>query len=330
MKVVYGPVPSRRLGQSLGVDPIPLKTCNWNCVYCQLGRTHPFALERREYVPTAVVLEELTAYFATDNRPHIDWVSFVGSGEPTLHSELGTMIRHVKMLTSIPVAVITNGTLLVLPEVRDDLMVADLVMPTLSAGDEVLYGRIHRPHPTVTFARHLEGILTFRSRYQGKLWIEVMLMRGVNDSDAALWTLARHLEALQPDQVEITLPTRPPAEEWVEPADEDGLMRAIAVLGSVAPVGHPHLNGFALAADSVDGMVEELWGIIVRHPMSEGQIRQAVTTRAPEAAEVVFARLGDDARMQTLTRHGVRFWAAAEARFLSAATHARTQAGTAS
>lgn len=323
MKFVYGPVPSRRLGQSLGVDPVPLKTCNWNCIYCQLGRTFPFALERREYVPATAVIEELSAYFSSDDLPHIDWVSFVGSGEPTLHSELGAMIRYAKQLTSIPVAVITNGTLLSLPEVRDDLMAADLVMPTLSAGNEVLYGRIHRPHPTVTFARHLEGMRTFRHGFAGKLWIEVMLMRGINDGEEALRALARRLEEIRPDQIEITLPTRPPAEEWVEAADSDGLMRAIAILGEIAPIGHPHLNGFALGSDSVEAMVEELWAILARHPMSESQIRQAVAKRAPQSVEAVLHQLAEDARVQPLQRHGVPFWASAEARFQSASVKAR-------
>ena len=128
MKYVFGPVPSRRLGQSLGVDPIPQKTCNWNCVYCQLGRSTPMINERREYNPSDTILEEV-GFALRDHSPgEIDWVTFVGSGEPTLHSRLGEMIRRVKAKTSLPVAVITNGALLYLPEVRADLFPADAVM----------------------------------------------------------------------------------------------------------------------------------------------------------------------------------------------------------
>ena len=134
MNYVYGPIPSRRLGRSLGVDPIPLKTCNWNCIYCQLGRSVPLTNERRAYAPQVAILDEIQAVLGRHQPGDIDFISFVGSGEPTLHSGIGWLIRQVKAMTSIPVAVITNGTLLYLPEVRADLLPADVVMPTLSAG----------------------------------------------------------------------------------------------------------------------------------------------------------------------------------------------------
>ncbi len=147
MNYVYGPIPSRRLGSSLGVDPIPLKTCNWNCVYCQLGRSVPLTNERREYVPRTEILAELHAALANHLPGEIDFISFVGSGEPTLHLGIGWLIRQAINATSIPVAVITNGALLHQPDVRADLLPADVVMPTLCAGTAELYRRIHRPHP---------------------------------------------------------------------------------------------------------------------------------------------------------------------------------------
>ena len=181
MKYVFGPVPSRRLGQSLGIDPIPFKTCNWNCVYCQLGRTTPLTLERKEFIPPADILNEVQQVIETSSPGKINWITFVGSGEPTLHSKLGQMILQVKKWTDIPVAVITNGSLLYLPEVRDELAAADAVMPTLDAGNSRLYRQINRAAPRFTLDLLVEGMEIFRKMYRGKLWIEVMLLKGIND-----------------------------------------------------------------------------------------------------------------------------------------------------
>jgi wyosine [tRNA(Phe)-imidazoG37] synthetase (radical SAM superfamily) len=246
MKYVFGPVPSRRLGQSLGIDTIPLKTCNWNCVYCQLGRTMPLTNERCEYVPAEEILLEAEQVLRSCANGEIDWVTFVGSGEPTLHSCLGELIRRVKTLTALPVAVITNGSLLYLPEVRQELSIAEAVLPTLDAGTAELYRKINRPHPDVTFDRLVNGLTAFRMEYRGKLWVEVMLVRGLNDSAQALEDLARVLQGIKPDAVHINLPTRPPAETWVQQADGEALMRALAILGNVAEVVHPAEGGFDL------------------------------------------------------------------------------------
>ena len=147
MKYVFGPVPSRRLGQSLGIDTIPLKTCNWNCVYCQLGRTRPLTNTRREYIPCQDILTEVQQALSAHQPGEIDWVTFVGSGEPTLHSMLGGLIEQVKKLCDLPVAVITNGALLFLSKVRTELAVADAVLPSLDAGNPRLYRKINRPGP---------------------------------------------------------------------------------------------------------------------------------------------------------------------------------------
>ena len=231
---VFGPVPSRRLGQSLGIDPIPLKTCNWNCVYCQLGRTRPVTNERREYFPVEKILLEVEQALGSRENDTIDWVTFVGSGETTLHCRLGEMIRAVKTMTALPVAVITNGSMLYLSEVRAELMEADAILPTLDAGSIKLYRQINRPHPDVTFEHLVNGLTAIRAEYPGKLWVEVMLILGLNDSPQALEGIAKILGKIRPDAIHINLPTRPPAETWVQPTDEAGLMRALSILGDVA------------------------------------------------------------------------------------------------
>lgn len=315
MTYIYGPIPSRRLGKSLGVDPIPLKTCNWNCVYCQLGRTFPLVNERREWAPPAEIVAQVRRAVESHGAGEIDFISFVGSGEPTLHAGLGWMVRAVKEFTAIPVAVITNGSLIACEDVRSDLAAADVVMPTLSTCDEATFRRVHRPHPDLTLDAMVCGLVEFRSMYPGRLWVEVMLLQGVNDSAPALQGLADLLARIRPDQIHLTLPDRPPAEGWVAPPDDAVLMCATAILGACATVVHPAGNGFDLSGH--DSPLEALLAILVRHPMSEEQVERALAHSAPHEAEQVFSRLETCGRARRIERHGMRFWTASEQRFSS-------------
>jgi wyosine [tRNA(Phe)-imidazoG37] synthetase (radical SAM superfamily) len=323
-RYVFGPVPSRRLGRSLGIDTIPLKTCNWNCIYCQLGRSEPLIHERKEYIPRTLIRDEAVEALTWFGPDALDWVTFVGSGEPTLHSGLGWLIRQVKAHTDRPVAVITNGSLLYLPEVREDLAAADAVMPTLDAGNPELYRKINRPWPELTYETLVEGLRAFRADYRGRLWIEVMLVRGLNDSEEALRELAEVLRSIGPDQVHLLLPTRPPVETWVQPADEEGVLRATAILGEIAEVLHPKEGAFDLSGfdDPLDGVV----AIITRHPMREDQIRRALAAYLPpESIDTALAGLLDSGRAQVVERYGVRFWSAAPARYPTSEQSQRTR-----
>ena len=321
---VFGPVPSRRLGQSLGIDTIPLKTCNWNCVYCQLGRSEPLINERREYFPRADILAEVKTALALHASGSIDWVTFVGSGEPTLHSGIGWLIREVKKLTSLPVAVITNGSLLDLPEVRTELAPADAVMPTLDAGTPELYRKINRPHPALSYQRLVSGLQAFRADYSGQLWIEVMLVQGLNDDEAALQALAQVMRSIKPDQIHLLLPERPPVEVWVRPADEEAIMRASAILGAVAPVVHPHGDGhFDLSG--FENPLDAIVAIITRHPMREDQLRRALAHWTPGEVDEALAVLLRSGRAQRLKRYGVIFWSAAPAHYPDPQQSLRTQ-----
>ena len=308
MKYVYGPVPSRRLGQSLGIDPIPLKTCNWNCVYCQLGRTMPVVNNRIYYHSPKNILEEVKRALKEHDPGEIDWVTFVGSGEPTLHIGIGWMIREVKALTDIPVAVITNGALLHLPSVREELSVADAVLPSQDAGTAELYRRINRPHPEITFERHLRGLIAFRREYEGALWPEVMLVRGLNDTEEALGEIADAFRQIQPDEVHINLPARPPAEAWVQPPDEEGLMRASAILGDIARVVYPVEGIFDLSG--YENVIDAVIAIITRHPMREDELERTLARWAPGEVNQALAKLESGGQAQTIERYGVRFWGA--------------------
>jgi wyosine [tRNA(Phe)-imidazoG37] synthetase (radical SAM superfamily) len=317
MKYVFGPVPSRRLGQSLGVDPIPLKTCNWNCVYCQLGRSRPVVNERKDYCPPEELVAEVAEALANHNHDGIDWVTFVGSGEPLLHAQLGWMLRQVKAITDIPVALITNGSLLYLPEVREEIIVADAVLPTLDAGSSDLFRRIDRPHPEATFERLMAGLVAFSREYEGKLWLETMLVPGLNDTEDALRDIAARVREIQPDEVHINLPTRPPAEAWLELTGiDESLMRAIGILEEAAPVRivYPVVDG-SVDLSGYDNPVDAVVGVITRHPLREEELVQALDRWTAGNVREALAELERSGRAQVVIRYGKRFWTAAPSFF---------------
>jgi wyosine [tRNA(Phe)-imidazoG37] synthetase (radical SAM superfamily) len=313
MRHVFGPVPSRRLGRSLGIDPVPSKLCNWNCVYCQLGHTVPPVADRDDYFPAVEVLGEVREALASKGEEAIDWITFVGSGETTLHSRLGEMIRGVKEMTELPVAVITNGSLLYDPAVREELLPADAVMPSVDAGSQDLYLRINRPHRDLEFGRFVDGLVAFRDAYEGLLWVEVMLLEGVNDTVRALADLAGVLARIRPDEVHLNVPSRPPAEEWARAPGDAALQRAREVLGSVARHVTATSGTFDLSgcADAVDAIRQ----IITRHPMSEEEVAQSLARWSGVDVSAALARLEASGAAQRIERAGRVFWCSAEGRY---------------
>lgn len=313
MKYVFGPVPSRRLGQSLGIDTIPLKTCNWNCVYCQLGRSKPMVGERLEYIPREDILAEVKETLASAKKDSIDWITFVGSGEPTLHIGIGWLIQEIKAFSDLPVAVITNGALLSLSKVRDSLLQADAVLPSFDAGNADSFRRINRALPKFSFDKQVEGLIAFREEYQGKLWVEVMLMDQINDSESDLKEIASKLEAIQPDEIHIILPTRPPAETWVRPSGDDGLLRARAILGKIAKVVQPTGGNFDISG--YENVVDAIVGIITRHPMSQRELEVTLENHFPGETQKTLEKLEASGQAQAIERYGIRFWSASEAHY---------------
>jgi len=310
---VYGPVPSRRLGRSLGIDPLPFKTCNQNCVYCQLGRTRPLTSRRCCHTSATQVVEEVRLTLESGKAGPLDWLTFVGSGEPTLHGGLGTMIRAVRRFAPVPIAVITNGSLLCRPEVRKELNCADAVLTCLDAGTELLYRRIHRPHPELVFDQLLAGLLDFRRAFGGQLWIDVMLVKNVNDSDQAIEGIARVLARVMPDRIHVTVPTRPPAERWVEPASRERLLYARRLFGEIArsPGSCSHASEVPLPGDPAAWLSQ----VIVRHPLCADDLRSWFG--APYQGEFTAALLQLTARgqAQVVRRFGRDFWAGPAARY---------------
>ncbi|MBN2466333.1 radical SAM protein [candidate division WOR-3 bacterium] len=224
---VYGPVPSRRLGLSLGINVIPFKTCTLDCVYCQCGGTTRKTLGRRSFFPAndiiAAVRTAVRQWSTAKRHSSISYLTFAGEGEPTLNRDLGRIIRRLKQEFSIPVAVITNSTLLTDPQVRRDLYAADLVVPSLDAADQRTFARVNRCHRDLRVRDIIEGLKLFRLRYRGKLWLETMLVRGINDSVEQVVALRRAAWEIKPDRVQLNTVVRPPAEKSAKPMSQDDL-----------------------------------------------------------------------------------------------------------
>jgi len=303
VSLIFGPVQSRRLGRSLGIDVIPQKTCNWNCVYCQLGRTTPVTNIRREYCPTDALGAEIREALRTlDGK--VDWITFVGSGEPTLHIQIGELIRTVKNLTDIPVAVITNGSLLYDPAVASDLQMADAVLPSLDAGNEPLFRTINRPHPQVRYDRYRHGLLEFRQSYKGLFWLEVMLIAGLNDDERSLTELSSALSEIAPDEVHVSTPFRVPAEAWVKEPRPERIALAKRILGERTRVLMP------AAADPMlgnDDPLEKIVAVILRHPLPDHELRSALERCLIEPEQGV-KRLVQDSRVHQVYWDGALFW----------------------
>jgi len=275
MKYVYGPVPSRRLGRSLGIDPIPSKTCNFQCIYCQLGKTTNFTNERRDFYLQEEIYNEMEESIK-QNKEKFDYITFVGSGEPTLYKSLGKLILKAKEFSSKPICVITNGALLYSPEVRKELAIADVVLPSLDAGDEKLFIKINRPHPSIEYEKMIQGYIDFRKEFNGKFWIEVMLMKGINDSKEELVKIKNKLDLIKPDRIDINVPIRPPTESWVQIPDKNIIPILNDVFGEYNNINFPEQGIFSVFSSNFE---IELKILLERHPMRQEQIFETFSSK---------------------------------------------------
>ena len=231
---LFGPVPSRRLGRSLGVDIVPLKTCTQNCIYCQLGKDAPQTLERKEYAPIDAVLKELKTKIASGLEA--DFITISGSGEPTLHSGLGRLISDIRAVTDIQIAVITNGTLLNRPDVRADCCKADVVLPSLDAGDTETFQKMNHPHPDLDFEQFVDGLIRLRSEYAGQIWLEVFFCEGVNTTIQAISNLKIRIAQIRPDKIQVNTSVRPVVHPEAVRVEPKRLISIASQLGEQAEI----------------------------------------------------------------------------------------------
>lgn len=231
---LFGPVPSRRLGMSLGVDLVPKKICSLDCVYCEVGRTTELTTSRKEYIPFAEIVAELDRYFI-ENTHDPDHITFSGYGEPTLNSRIGDIIAHIKQIKPhIPIAVLTNGTLLHDPEVRAALLGADVVLPSLDAATDTTFRRINRPHRDLSLSRYIDGLVAFRREFKGKLWLEVFVLPGYNDSAEELAEMKRIIGRINPDAVQLNTLDRPGTVPGLRALNVEEMQRVISLLATDA------------------------------------------------------------------------------------------------
>lgn len=252
---LFGPVPSRRLGRSLGIDLVPLKTCSYDCVYCQLGRTTTKTCHRAPYVSADSVIRELRAWLRSGGTA--DYLTLSGSGEPTLNSEVGAVVTWLKRRAGPPVAVLTNGSLLADPAVRSDLQAVDLLVPSLDAGTPGVFRRLNRPDPSLALDRVTDGLAAMQRGLAGQMWLEVMLIEGYNDSRIELQAIRQVIDRVEPDRVQINTVARPPAESEARAVADDVLVWARELLGPRAEVIAPYH-----ARRAASGEDEELAGRI--------------------------------------------------------------------
>ncbi len=305
-RFVYGPVPSRRLGFSLGVDVLPFKTCTLDCIYCQLGRTPRTTVRRRRRFPPEAVLAQVRK--ALRSGPRIDAVTFSGSGEPTLNRDLGRLIRAIKKLTRIPVVVLTNGTLLARKDVRDDLAAADIVVPSLDAATAALFRKVNRPHASLRAAEVLDGIAAFRETFPGQIWLEIMLVKGVNDSPAHLRALKRAAERIRPDRIHLNTVVRPPAEARAKPLGLSELAKVRRLFGPHAEVIASFRKKGQVGAPA--GLQEDVLAAVGRRPMTVDDIAASLGRHRDEVLKTL-ARLLRRKRIRAAAHGGRTFYAAA-------------------
>jgi len=298
MKYVYGPVPSRRLGISLGISPIPKKTCNYSCIYCQLGRTDHMTNTRQMFFSVEEIMAEFDQILR--EKIHFDVVTIVGEGEPTLYLGLGELIDEIKKRTDKPVAVITNGALLYDSQLQSELGRADIVLPTMDAYDEESLKRINRPHGSLKFKDIKRGLEEFSEKYQGQLWIEIMLMKDVNDDDESLGKYAEMLKRIKYDKLYLNTPVRPPAESEVSIVDHEKMDHAAELLGGISI---DLLSSEGFHSEIADDHAAIL-SIIKRHPMNQFEIEGFLASRGRSDIDRFLDELRQDEKVEVINYKG--------------------------
>ena len=315
MNHIFGPVNSRRLGRSLGIDLLPKKICNFDCIYCEVGATSQHTCERREYVPTEDILGEIERYCADSDRlALVDVVTVTASGEPTLHAGLGRIIRFLKERTGKPVAVLTNGTNLTRPDVVADLCQADIVIPSLDAVLPGSFRRINRPARCVDLGEIIEGLISFSRAFAGELWLEVLLAKGINDSEEDIAALLQVVARMRLTRVQLNTVARPPLEKYALPVSQERLQEIAARIAAVPGVPRVELiahgisvfaqkegagapEAFPSPPDGTD-VLAEIVQMLQRRPCTAADIARTFPLGGPEKIEHLLEPLVQSGRIE--------------------------------
>ncbi len=297
---IYGPVPSRRMGLSVGVSPIRKKYCNYSCIYCQLGRTKNLSNKREEFFKISEIIKEFKDY--GEKNFEYDVVTIVGEGEPTLYSKLGELIDAIKKITDKPIAVITNGALLCDSRVREELMSADIVLPSLDAANKEKFKMINRPYGTIKFDNIIEGMRLFSQNFEGQLWIETMILKDINDSIEDFKELKTILDTINFDRLYINSPVRPPAEGHVKQPTNESIKNAVEILEGTS-INKLASEGFY---SNIEDDYESIRSIISRHPMNQHEIDSFLQSRDCEKIKCIFKKLENDDNIEIVKYRGYK------------------------
>ncbi len=308
-KYLYGPVPSRRLGRSLGIDLVPFKTCTYDCIYCQLGHTTNKTMARLSYAPIKDILSELEIKLARGKRPN--YISIAGSGEPTLHSYIGELISMIKNMTNLPVAVLTNGSLLHVPDVRAALMRADLVIPSLDAGDEEMFQYVNRPHPDISFDNMVKGLIEFTRVFPGQVWLEVLLVSGVTGMAEDVEKITVLAKKIGANKVQLNTVCRPAAEEFACTVGKNQMKNLASLFtGAVDIISDDESVDFPIS-DAKDTANQEIVSLLARRPCTLTGICSGLGLHPHDAAKKL-KKLVDEKRITTLRTEHDLFYKIAE------------------
>ncbi len=282
-KYLYGPVPSRRLGLSLGIDIVPFKVCTLDCIYCQLGRTAEKTIERKHYVPVEQILAELRDKLS--RGLDADFITISGSGEPTLNLHLGKLIDGIREITDIPIAILTNGTLFYRPDVRADCAKADVVLPSLDAGDEQSFQKINRPHKDISIEKLIQGLCAFRKEFAGQIWLEVFLVEDLNTDTEQITKIKAAIDRICPDKIQLNTAVRPTAEAGIKRPSAEKLRAIATQLGQKCEV----VADFSLHHRSkhIENKVEDVLSMLKRRPCSLNDICLALGITRNEALKYI-------------------------------------------
>lgn len=282
---VYGPVPSRRLGASLGVDLVPFKVCPYDCAYCQLGPTRRLTCEREAFVPPGQLVEEVRQALLQGPLP--DVITLAGSGEPTLYAPLGELILALKALTGIPVALLTNGALFWRADVRRDAAFADIVIPSLDAGNEATFQAVNLPHRDLTLEKVVQGLEAFRGEFQGSLWLEVMVISGLNSRDGQIRDIAREARRIYPDRIQLNTPVRPSRLGPEAIVALDNLQRWCSLFTPKAEVIADYKGLPCPSATSTASLAERLQNLLARRPCTVEDASQGLSAAPNEVVKAL-------------------------------------------
>lgn len=306
---IFGPVPSRRLGRSLGINNIPSKYCSYSCIYCQVGRTKNLTIKRRKFYDVSSILNELIPVLNRLGEKSIDYITFVPDGEPTLDINLGKIAREIREITDIPLAILTNSSLLFMEDVRNDLTYFNLVSLKIDSVIDKIWRKINRPYGKLDINKILEGIIEFRDIYNGKIITETMIIKNINDSIENFKSNIDFISSIDVDKAYISIPIRPPAEKWVLPSTKDKIVEAHEIyrekLGDrvellIKPEGEKFLS-------STGEIVEDFLATISVHPMREDYAYKFIE-KSGEIPSKILKKLLEEKKISRIKYRGKYFY----------------------